>query len=426
MLYNTYEIVYWITGLFGLYAWFTLLAAFSESRQYPLGRIVAICGVYYMLNNVLLHYGLGIPIVNLILTISLLSALAFQMNFSAKKIAISVGYTMLILMLIDIVVALSTGFVMESVVQTVEYESVMGRFMTVILAYAIGVGVKNFKHINKDIDIPTSFWLTLITFPILSILIELILITFSHFNAAWVLYGTVILMGMNWIVFSLYNRLNELYSQRLQDMAAVYLSDSYRKQLEVMQQSVLNTRSVQHDIKRHVASLDTLVENGQYEEMKAYLQEIREEFAVKEEVAKTGNTMIDSIINFEIAKSRVAIGNVEVVAHNIPVLESISDYELTIIISNLVRNALQAAENIDEGHVTIQLQYSKGVFFMKVVNDYDGIYHMEEGKLISRHKQKENRGIGVANVRKVVEKYDGEMHVNPEARIFTVDLVLYT
>ena len=70
------------------------------------------------------------------------------------------------------------------------------------------------------------------------------------------------------------------------------------------------------------------------------------------------------------------------------------------------------------------IYYEKGMLSMEIKNSFQHELAVEKNKLLST-KEEKGHGIGLANVRKMVEKYQGFMDVSNTNQIFTVRVMLY-
>lgn len=69
--------------------------------------------------------------------------------------------------------------------------------------------------------------------------------------------------------------------------------------------------------------------------------------------------------------------------------------------------------------------YRKEKLLIKVRNPYTGdIKKDRTGNYISEKKDRENHGIGLKSVRKVVEKYEGVMEIHTEDQIFEICVII--
>lgn len=216
-----------------------------------------------------------------------------------------------------------------------------------------------------------------------------------------------------------------LFEKRLDEIVVRQLNISYRKQLEMMRSSIISSKSFKHDIRRHVTTMRTLIDDKRYSEISDYLIEMDDVIKDEKMISNTGNLVIDSVINFEINSSGVDSSLVILSAIDIPTEINIKDYDLTVVLSNVVSNALLAVKKINSGKVRINLQYSRGVFFTRIENDFDGKIFMKDDEIMTTNMDRENHGYGIKNVKTAVEKYDGELKIEYANKVFKLETLMY-
>ena len=122
--------------------------------------------------------------------------------------------------------------------------------------------------------------------------------------------------------------------------------------------------------------------------------------------------------------------NAKCLSNNIELSMSIEDFEMsfisgmdiTTIFSNLLDNAIEACREIEKSRrkIRIIMRAQMGLIVIKITNSC-GDYNISNIKF--GHSTKENHsGIGLSNVRKAVEKYEGIMNVKRENNIFCVSI----
>ena len=105
-------------------------------------------------------------------------------------------------------------------------------------------------------------------------------------------------------------------------------------------------------------------------------------------------------------------------------LQCISAFDLNVILGNLTENAIEAAEQTKDKWMSVDIYYEKGMLSMEIKNSFQHELAVEKNKLLST-KEEKGHGIGLANVRKMVEKYQGFMDVSNTNQIFIVKVMLY-
>lgn len=201
------------------------------------------------------------------------------------------------------------------------------------------------------------------------------------------------------------------------------LADSYEKQKNIelveMQNRMLSKsledterafdlwRESIHNYKNNIITLAQLTEQGKTAEVKEYLKDEIQQLGIKMNYAMTGNKVIDAVLATK--KNSAEHKGINFYANgNIPDKCVIGDIDFTNIIGNLLDNAIEAAEKVEKGNVSIVIKPQKKFIIIKVKNSYDG---NKNNKLKTTKKDKEYHGIGLKSIKRIVEKYQGEFEL---------------
>ena len=169
---------------------------------------------------------------------------------------------------------------------------------------------------------------------------------------------------------------------------------------------------------------ELLTENP--DEAKKFLKEyLGENIDNKNELSKSGNLAVDALINYKniIAREKKIAIHLE---SQIPAELPYESTDLSVILGNLLDNAIEATEKLEvEKDIFVSLMYRKERLLIKVRNPYTGGLKKDRaGNYISEKKDRENHGIGLKSVRKVVEKYEGVMEIHTENQIFEICVII--
>ncbi|MCI8466192.1 MAG: sensor histidine kinase [Lachnospiraceae bacterium] len=190
----------------------------------------------------------------------------------------------------------------------------------------------------------------------------------------------------------------------------------YERQFDLIQQSREATHALKHDMKHHIKMISDLVAGGQKEEVLAYLSSMRAFMEPEEEYVSSGNERIDSILNDMISRAKSGGTAVEWTVR-IPEQLAVSTFDVNVILSNLLENALKALSRAEEPALSIRLQYDRKVLCIQIKNKVS-----EETYSL---KEREGHGIGLKNVQKIVDKYHGSLVITREAGWFEACVLLF-
>ncbi len=197
----------------------------------------------------------------------------------------------------------------------------------------------------------------------------------------------------------------------------------YLNQLNIMTQTLKNIHILRHDLMHHVRTLYSLAIKSDNTEIMVYLEKMEASIVNMKEHVYSGNPDIDGILNYMIEKAKQVLDNVEVKI-KIPQELNIYSFELTVILGNLIENAIEASKKSDEKILKLEISMEKGLLFIKVTNKYIGNICISDNKIISS-KKNQYHGLGLESVKEIVERHHGNMNVLYDKDMFEVNIMLY-
>lgn len=422
---DSYESVVLFSGILGMYARYNFMQGFREKASENLRFEIILYGMFYIVSTSI-YFIYDIPIVNLLIQIVFLMIIGCVMGMGLKKALLSTAIILVVLLVLDGSIYFLTGYVSESPLIKAEYSSMFGIVSVDLLALLASNGFKKYKNVKRSVDIPTAYWISIFVFPIMSLGLLLIIFEFSKESRSVAVVGSLMILLMNLVIIALYDSQIVQYEKKVDQIALNYMNMSYQKQLELMRVTMERSESFRHDIKKHFASIKTLALERQYEDLDNYIEEVTVNIKEKHLISSTGNILVDSIINFEVNNSNANPDFIEIMGRNIPEKLDVKDYDLTIVLSNMVSNALNALEKIENGAIEIYIEYKKGALIIKVKNDFDGqVLVKGNNKLVTTNENKDTHGYGIENIKRVIELYNGYMSMEYTDKRFKIDIIMY-
>lgn len=424
MSFSIYEWVIIFTNIFWTYTIYKFLEVFYGRKKTSQKVEITSYVVYYLLLTLICLFAY-LPIVLMIYSFTAFMALSYNYESTLKNRMVSTLLIYLIFAGIDITVSLLSGYLSFSLFSQNTYSSIFGLIACRILSYLIVLVLNNFKNIKKGESVPNSYWFAIVLIPVSSLYINLLLFQSVGISVGQVMIGIVLIFLINFATFYLYDAVTAAASDKMQSMLILEQNKYYDRQLETIKSSLQTTGSIRHDLKNHMLSIRALIESGDTEESLNYITNIMSDIGAKGNLSATGNTVIDSVINFKLqeAEHRNIRTNLDL---SIPEHLNIPSFDMTIILGNLLDNAIRAAHKIEgDSFLNIKLSYDKSRLLVRVENPYIGDICEKDGDLVTTDDDKENHGIGLRNVKKVIQKYNGTMTIDYRNGLFSISVLLY-
>lgn len=166
-----------------------------------------------------------------------------------------------------------------------------------------------------------------------------------------------------------------------------------------------------------------MASQGKNGDIQKYIDSMQEYMSNPEELVKSGNWEVDSILNYMLQQAKTELNSVQV---NVELPETLKySFDMNVVFGNLLENAIEGARRTKEKQMNVDISFQKGVLRIEIENSYDGKLEKGEDKLLTTKVDKELHGIGLSNVKKVVEKYQGIMEIYPKKGSFCIIVIMY-
>ncbi len=204
-------------------------------------------------------------------------------------------------------------------------------------------------------------------------------------------------------------------------------AQALRERMEETERFYEEFRRMRHEIRGHLTNLCGLARRGNYGEIEEYIARIDESMGVLDFTIRTGNPVLDVVVN-DRRRQAESLGADFRSEFQYPDSGGYDAFDMGIILGNLLQNALEACEKVEKGKRYISLMGRKrGSFFLaEVRNSAAGtvIFGADGLPATTKEGEASMHGIGLANVRREVEKYMGEMELKMENGEFSAAVLL--
>lgn len=231
--------------------------------------------------------------------------------------------------------------------------------------------------------------------------------------------GTVVLLiifivGIRWYV-----------KRTIRQQIVDYQDDLLEKHCEEVENMYRQMRGWRHDYHNHIQTMKAYLTMGQLEDLNRYFQELDQDLTTVDTVIKTGNVMIDAILNSKLSLAKDKNIRIEAKAI-VPADLQVSEVDLSLIIGNLLDNAMEACMKMkeeEEKFIRVYIDILKGQLYIYVMNSV-GEAPKRVGRIYLTTKDKKFHGLELIRMDQVVQKYHGYLDRQNEDGVFATEVML--
>lgn len=261
------------------------------------------------------------------------------------------------------------------------------------------------------------FWLSFIS---LLVLFESLFLDMSVSSQYTIQYMSVVFVIFFVIVFVVLIR---YYNNREKVLhMTVLLEESRVKKQEAVRHvnHNLNLMSVKHDLKNHLIVLKHYIKQFENEQAIKYIEKMESLDAFKTYV-HSENQILNAVLNAKISENQDIDFRIRLDIETF----DFDSMLLTIVLGNILDNAIEAVENLPREKRIINVIISENKQHGKIAidNPYHKAPRIKNGKLYSL-KRDNSVGLGLTSVERIIKDYDGIMEYGIDNQIFRMVILL--
>ena len=242
-----------------------------------------------------------------------------------------------------------------------------------------------------------------------------------------VLYLAICIVSKIWLIF-VFDHTMKVFELLKYEMHTRKLQEQLSRQMVHYQSNkkfTENFRIFQHDYKRIMTSVNSLLQNKEYEKATQILDGVNNSMQQKLLIHKSysNNFLLDAIIHdaARICEERgISFSAQAYISEN----SQISDLDIVYIFSNAIDNAIEACSKMPGQDQFIQITSSGNSEWdsIEIVNSFNGVLLRSGQGFETTKKNKDYHGLGLRIIEETVENLEGVLHIEPDqaAKIFKI------
>lgn len=413
------EIILFLLGnAFRLYIVHCFLSIFCENYDHTIVRRILYIFAF-LLNNIGNLYIGWPPLINVISNIIGVGVISITYNGTIRN---KIFY---VLAIIALNIACEDGVFYILVKINVTWTVILGLLVSNLIAYLLVQILKRIVEHKKGENVFVKEWGMIVCIPICSIFMSVVVLD-NCVSEPIIAAGCIALSLINLLVFYLFERLHKMYHMKLDVLLLEQQNKALENEISIITLTDDKIKRIHHDINNHFFVLEHLAKKDNSEGVVSYIQNLNNSFDSSYKYVNTGNALFDGFINMKLAEAEKCGAKILTdikVSNNIRIKEK----DISILIGNILDNAIDALKNcISSKMIRIIIKEEPGIIALKVENTYNGKIYKEGKSFLSTKENVYMHGIGLKNIRSVIEEYNGSLSVDYDDNIFLLKAVLFT
>ena len=226
----------------------------------------------------------------------------------------------------------------------------------------------------------------------------------------------------NYVIFLMiekYTTVEEKQHEEEMIQREILYRNEYYQDMERYQEQI---QDIRHDMKNRLTGLLAAAEQGSAELIKDRLQEVLGDIRLAEEIIYSANPVVNAILKVKSVKAKEKEIPMQVTTL-LPQRVSVDIGDMGVLYGNLLDNAIEAAMAVEQEkrYVHVESKFQEGRLLLSIKNSKpSGTSSYQQ----TSKKDKIKHGRGIRSVRKVAEKYGGELMLKDQGEHFEAVLLL--
>lgn len=199
-------------------------------------------------------------------------------------------------------------------------------------------------------------------------------------------------------------------------------TEQSKRHLEEVRSIHSEMRGFKHDFRHHLLTIRGQLEAGEIARALEYIENLDDKLSKTDTLLKTGNISADAILSAKISQAKAANISVSIKA-SIPDGLKISDVDFSIVLGNLLDNAIEAASRSHgDKFIRIYIAPRGNMLYFSMLNASGRKLAKKNGLFAS--SKNGLHGFGLKRAKAIIEDHGGWIKYNSEDEAFTTEFLV--
>lgn len=222
-----------------------------------------------------------------------------------------------------------------------------------------------------------------------------------------------------------YQKIKEKQKEEKENVILTEQIENIKTHIGEVEKLYSDIRGLKHDMGNHISVLENLFMKNEKDEVDKYLSELKMKWGESVTNIKTGNPVTDVILTQkqEDAKKRGITFTCEFFY---PPGIRLEAFDVSVMLNNAIENALEGTEGSSNPFVSVISYRKKNAYMIEVENSTQKAVELNEetGLPVSTKSDGKNHGFGLTNIRKMAQKYYGDIDIEQKDNTFLLSILL--
>lgn len=286
--------------------------------------------------------------------------------------------------------------------------------------------IKLKKH--KSYSLTSFQWLMQLSCFVISFLIANTLwkISIEDFdNRLAYLFIYILLAFLNVILYTLLNIFQKDNNIKSEYKAAQAELNSQKQLFPKIQDQYKEIKTLKHDMKHCLTTAAELISNNEAEKAYSYIENVlNERIDTALSTTFTGNAVIDAVLSDKQQSCNKKSIEMKMIIDT--ELAEISTVDLSILLSNMLDNAINGCTNSASPKIELSIKKKKAYVVIVVRNSISYSILSENPELKTSNPDKEYHGYGIQSIKNIAKQYGGVAEFYEDNGFFITEVTLKT
>ncbi len=208
------------------------------------------------------------------------------------------------------------------------------------------------------------------------------------------------------ILYKIFMKMNQEHTKYINQQILFESRKSEEKLLTLIQEKIDEVNRLNHDLNNHKLVISKMIDNQACQQVKEYTQDV----FFTDFYVSTNNQVLNYILNDKLKRAKNLGIDVKCVIEG-DFENTISLVDLSIVIGNLLDNAIEATIQADHRYIKMNIKQDKNNLMITVTNTYNGVVQRINDTFLTSKSNHQKHGYGISSIKLICQKYDGESFI---------------